>query len=296
MSPDTIAIIISVSIVVLAIAIIVTVIVSKIRHLSRTLFGTSSLIEGIQGVKEDQEQMRETPRSLHGMTSVYMPMIKKDFPELDVEQYMNKTRSLLRNYFSAVESKRLGVIAEEVTPNFTNYVQGIIDQLSSVANTQHYEDVNIYDVQIARYIKNGATVTVGESKVSASGTYLSLTWNFGQDKASYEKFHKIISGDTIHNWIYCRITDSNGNTFDTKTDSETFSSIYFDSNDTGDDHWNTSGESTYVDDDGNYCFHTNILLPALTQDFTALEVTPYLHLEDGTETDLDFASFRVDYE
>lgn len=116
MSPDTIAIIISVSIVVLAIAIIVTVIVSKIRHLSRTLFGTSSLIEGIQGVKEDQEQMRETPRSLHGMTSVYMPMIKKDFPELDVEQYMNKTRSLLRNYFSAVESKRLGVIAEEVTP------------------------------------------------------------------------------------------------------------------------------------------------------------------------------------
>ena len=105
MSPDTIATIISVSIVVLAIAIIVTVIVSKIRHLSRTLFGTSSLIEGIQGVKEDQEQMRETPRSLHGMTSVYMPMIKKDFPELDVEQYMNKTRSLLRNYFSAVESK-----------------------------------------------------------------------------------------------------------------------------------------------------------------------------------------------
>ena len=107
MSPDTIAIIISVSIVVLAIAIIVTVIVSKIRHLSRTLFGTSSLIEGIQGVKEDQEQMRETPRSLHGMTSVYMPMIKKDFPELDVEQYMNKTRSLLRNYFSAVESLRI---------------------------------------------------------------------------------------------------------------------------------------------------------------------------------------------
>ena len=81
MSPDTIATIISVSIVVLAIAIIVTVIVSKIRHLTRTL------------------------------TSVYMPMIKKDFPELDVEQYMNKTRSLLRNYFSAVESNSLGVIA-----------------------------------------------------------------------------------------------------------------------------------------------------------------------------------------
>lgn len=144
--------------------------------------------------------------------------------------------------------------------------------------------------------KNGATVTVGESKVSASGTYLSLTWNFGKDKASYEQFDKIISGNTIFNWIYCRITDSNGNTFDTKTDSETFSSVYFDLNSSEDEHWNTSGESTYVDDDGNYCFQTNILLPSLTQDFTSLEVTPYLHLEDGTETDLDFASFQVDYE
>lgn len=47
---------------------------------------------------------------------------------------------------------------------------------------------------------------------------------------------------------------------------------------------------------GNYCFQTNILLPALTQDFTSLEVTPYVHLKDGTETDLDFAAFRVDYE
>lgn len=158
--PNTTAVIISVAIAVLAVAFIVILVVSKIRRLSRTLFGTSSLIDGIQGVKNEQEQMRETPRSLHGMTSVYMPMIKRDFPELDVEQYMNKTRSLLRNYFTAVESQKLGAIAEEVTPNFKNYVQGIIDQLASVANTQHYEDVNIYDVQIARYIKNGATVTI----------------------------------------------------------------------------------------------------------------------------------------
>lgn len=43
---------------------------------------------------------------------------------------------------------------------FYKLCSGIIDQLSSVANTQHYEDVNIYDVQIARYIKNGATVTI----------------------------------------------------------------------------------------------------------------------------------------
>ena len=61
MSPDTIATIISVSIVVLAIAIIVTVIVSKIRHLSRTLFGTSSLIEGIQALKRIRSKCVKLP-------------------------------------------------------------------------------------------------------------------------------------------------------------------------------------------------------------------------------------------
>ena len=52
----------------------------------------------------------------------------------------------------------------------------------------------------------------------------------------------------------------------------------------------------YTDDDGNYCFRTQVVIPTMTQDFTSLEVIPYVHLEDGTETDLDFASFQVDYE
>lgn len=54
--------------------------------------------------------------------------------------------------------------------------------------------------------------------------------------------------------------------------------------------------SAYTDDDGNYCFRTQVVIPTMTQDFTSLEVIPYVHLEDGTETDLEFASFRVDYE
>ena len=56
------------------------------------------------------------------------------------------------------------------------------------------------------------------------------------------------------------------------------------------------GERAYTDDDGNYCFRTQVVIPTMTQDFTSLEVIPYVHLEDGTETDLDFASFQVDYE
>lgn len=132
----------------------------KIRSFSRAVFGTSSLVEGIKGVQENQEQMRETPRSLHGMTQIYLPMIKKDFPEFDYALYKNKANSLLRNYFNAIATKKVSAIAEECSATLKNNVQAIIDDFNSRNATQHFDEVNLYQTEIARYIKDGKTVTI----------------------------------------------------------------------------------------------------------------------------------------
>lgn len=132
----------------------------KIRSFSRSVFGTSSLIEGIKGVQEDQEQMRETPRSLHGMTQVYLPMIRKDFPEFDYALYKNKANALLRSYFNAIAGKSVSAITEECSITLKNNVQAIIDDFNSRNVTQHFDEVNLNQTEIARYIKNGKTVTI----------------------------------------------------------------------------------------------------------------------------------------
>ncbi len=132
----------------------------KIRSFSRTVFGTSSLIDGIKGVQEDQEQMRETPRSLHGMTKIYLPMIQKDFPEFDYSLYKNKANALLRSYFNAIASKKVSAITEECSITLKNGVQAIIDDFNSRNATQHFDEVNLYQTEIARYIKDGKTVTI----------------------------------------------------------------------------------------------------------------------------------------
>lgn len=159
----------------------------------------------------------------------------------------------------------------------------------------HYIQTISFDISGESIVKNSVTttttdgipVTIGKVKVSASGTYLDLIWNFGQDKNSYQKFEQVMNDDNIHNWIFCKVTDSNGNTYDTQTSNAAFHSALSD---------NTGGESAFIGDDGNYYFQTQVVIPDMTQDFTSLEVTPYIHLEDGSETDLDFASFQVDYE
>lgn len=134
--------------------------VHKVRSFSRTVFGTSSLIDGIKGVQEDQEQMRETPRSLHGMTKIYLPMIQKDFPEFDYSLYKNKANALLRSYFNAIASKKVSAITEECSITLKNGVQAIIDDFNSRNATQHFDEVNLYQTEIARYIKDGKTVTI----------------------------------------------------------------------------------------------------------------------------------------
>ncbi len=129
----------------------------KIREVSRSMFGTDSLIEG---VNKQKQEMSETPRSLHAMTSIYLPQIMRDFPEFDYELYKNKARSLLRSYFTAVQSKKASALSEECSQTLKNYVQGIIEDLSARNVTQIYRETVIHDIQIARYIKTGATVTV----------------------------------------------------------------------------------------------------------------------------------------
>lgn len=129
----------------------------KKRELSQKLFGTDSLLDGIN---KEKQKMSETPRSLHAMTSVYIPQITRDFPEFDYEAYKNKAKSLLRSYFVALCDKKSTVLKEECSLALKNYVQGIIEDLNTRNVTQHFNEIVIHDVQISRYIKTGATATI----------------------------------------------------------------------------------------------------------------------------------------
>ncbi|MCD8026574.1 MAG: hypothetical protein LUF33_06530, partial [Clostridiales bacterium] len=157
MGYGTAALLVVILVILIAAAVAVYVIVEKVKSASRMMFGTESFFEGINNQKAE---MSETPRSLHAMTSVYLPQILRDFPEFDYELYKNKAQSLLRSYFTAVETKRTSALKEECSLTLKNRVQGIIDDLNSAGVTRVFNRAVIHDTQIARYIKNGATVTV----------------------------------------------------------------------------------------------------------------------------------------
>ncbi len=76
----------------------------KLRSFSRMAFGTDSLMDGLQRTELEAQQ---TPKSLSGMDSTYLPMIKKDFPEFNVDVAKNHVRQELKKYLKNKQSVKI---------------------------------------------------------------------------------------------------------------------------------------------------------------------------------------------
>lgn len=130
---------------------------SKVQKFSMEAFGTKDILQG----KRDMEaRLAETPKSLRSMTQIYLPQIEKDFPEFDYDLYKNKTASVLRSYFNAINAKDTTLLTEECSNTLKNNVTGIIEDLNVRGLRQTFSEVAIHDVELARYDKNGVTVTI----------------------------------------------------------------------------------------------------------------------------------------
>ena len=76
----------------------------KIRNLSRMAFGTDSLLEGL---KQQEEEFARTPKSVAGMTSLYLPRIQKDFPEFALEDFIARSENLLTKALMSVQNQKI---------------------------------------------------------------------------------------------------------------------------------------------------------------------------------------------
>ena len=80
-----------------------------IRDFSRQVFGTDSLKEGFDRVEEEYQ---ETPKSVSAMTGLYLPKIKKDFPQFQYDDMRVRAENVLTSYLMAVSAADQGFLKE----------------------------------------------------------------------------------------------------------------------------------------------------------------------------------------
>ena len=87
--------------VVVAIAIIIRLVKRKITN----FFGRSaqSLIQTV--VNQQQTEELETPRSLSNLESIYLPMIRKKYPDLQPDDLRNNAGIVLKEYLDSIQKR-----------------------------------------------------------------------------------------------------------------------------------------------------------------------------------------------
>lgn len=153
---------------------------SRLQSFSRQAFGTENLGKAVNEI----QNASETPRAVHGMTDIYLPQILRDFPEFDYEVFKGRAQGVLRSYFAAISAKDMGLLNDDCSLSLRNSVYSIIGDLEAHGYDRQLSEGTFHQTEIARYIKNGATVSI-IFNISV-GCY-----DFIQDKSG-----KLISGRT----------------------------------------------------------------------------------------------------
>lgn len=128
----------------------------RLRNFSQQAFGTSDLSQAVKQI----ENASESARSIHGMTDIYLPQIHHDFPDFDYDVFKGRVEGVLKSYFAAITAKDDGLLSPDCSQSIRNTVIGLIHELEAKDYVHEHREVTVHQMEIARYLKNGPTVTI----------------------------------------------------------------------------------------------------------------------------------------
>ncbi len=129
---------------------------NKVREFSRLAFGTDSITEGI---KKNELEYANTPKTVSGATRLYMPQIMRDFPEFHLEEMKERAENVLRSYLYSIneaDSKHLTEGTEELRAELDTEIA----MRSSQSIREHFEVIKIHRTEIFKYNKEKGRVSV----------------------------------------------------------------------------------------------------------------------------------------
>ncbi len=129
---------------------------TKLKRLSRQLFQTDSLIDGYQ---QQKALLAETPKSVSGMTRIYLPQIARDFPEFHYEEFKSRAQQMLCSAFQALDQDNPARL-EHASQDLITAISLQITHNQSERRDEHYQDVLIHQTEITAYRKLGGTCTI----------------------------------------------------------------------------------------------------------------------------------------
>lgn len=134
----------------------------KVRSFSRAIWGTDSITKGIE--KQNLE-FASTPKSVAGMTSVYLPKIQADFPEFQLDEMKTRAQNVLTSYLTAITQQNDSLLSEG-NEDLQNQLKLAISSLQNQHAEEHFDMPHIHRTEITKYQKTtGQCIVTFQSSI-----------------------------------------------------------------------------------------------------------------------------------
>lgn len=150
---DALSLFIIFAVIILVIVILILVIMKKVERFSKSVFGVKSLAEGLS---QQAEELAETPKSISGMTRIYEPQLRRDFPEFNWKEFKDKAEQMLLMAFAAI-SQGEETLIRGGSETLHNQLITWIQENKRQQIKEQYQNVQIHNTEITRYEKKGGT-------------------------------------------------------------------------------------------------------------------------------------------
>lgn len=128
----------------------------RAREISQAAFGTDSLIEGW---KQTEVKIANTPKSVSAATSLYLPQIMKDFPEFNYNDMRIRAENVLVSYLRAIDEGDAHVLTEG-SWELRDALRLRLGELKNQEQTEQFDDIKVHRTEIARYEKRQGRCTI----------------------------------------------------------------------------------------------------------------------------------------
>lgn len=148
----------------IAVAVTGMKIYKKVQSISRQAFGTEDLLEGFRQMEIENST---TPKSVAGMTSLYLPKIKKDFPEFQYDEMKVRAENALTSYLLAISSMNPSLLSEG-GQELKDHLEMKLSMLREAEVRETYREIKIHRTEISNYRKrNGRCIITFQSALQS---------------------------------------------------------------------------------------------------------------------------------
>ncbi len=173
-------------IILILIVLILGIILYLVRKVKRTVGveGMSLIRDALKNNTNYDKENYSNEKSISGMTNIYEPIIRKDFPDFNLELFFNNVNKNINSYLECLENQDIRTLNKSmilIKGTLKKKIQDMKDNNIS----ECFKDIDIHRTAIKSYYKKNGTATIVTN--SSIGYYYKTNDN---SKKQYEDIKK----------------------------------------------------------------------------------------------------------